>query len=286
MGTSQRKQKKTGERDICSEMTGNEIFETIRAVAREGADSQCFKELRSDKALAAEVAKFLIKKVKKEYELSWLYVTFTRDRFFGPEDWKKYFGIELPKHIYLPVKIEELTAILESPCPFVQGKKVKETHYLFYLPVDFNGEPLTIGKWQEMFPHGSQPKFYRYMNVNAWYKDYGFAKMDTARFSWFLMFEGVIPGTESKTWDEQLALKSENYDVPKLIEVTPMHFLVHKKNDGQRINENIWGRTCDVDSDGDHVRAGNFDGDGFGVCNRDDSYRNSDLGLFLFRKLS
>jgi hypothetical protein len=242
--------------------------------------------LRSGNSLIMVVANFIIERTITPTAADDMLLSILKpERFFGPADWTRHFGIEMPESISLPIPAGQLQSILESPCPFIKGKKVKETHYLYRLPVDFNGEPLTIGKRQEMFPQGSQPKFYRYMNVDAWYKDYGFAKTDTARFSWFLMFEGEIPGTESKNWDEQLALKPDNYDVPKLVECAPMHFLAYKNNDGQWINENMWGRTCDVNSDGDHVYAGYFVGDGFYVFNDYDSDRNSYLGLFLFRKL-
>jgi hypothetical protein len=263
--------------------TFGQVGASLKALEDAGVTLNHLALLRSDELLTRAVADFIIERtITPSAADNALLSILESKRFFGPEDWTRHFGIKMSKSTSLPIPTAQLQAILESPCPFIKDKKVKKTHYLYYLPADFNGEPLTIGKWQEMFPQGSQPKFYLYMNVG--YKDYGFAKTDTARFSWFLMFEGVIPGTEYKNWDEQLALKPENYDVPKLVECAPMHFLAFKKN-GRRINEKMWGRTRDVDSNGDHVSAGHFDDGGFDVSHYYDSYRHPLLGLFLFRKL-
>ena len=265
--------------------TFGQIGATLKALEDAGVTLNHLALLRSDKALTKAVADLIIEKTINPTEADKQLLSILEpERFFGPTDWMRHFGLELPESIALPILIDELKSILDGPCPFVNGKTVKETHYLFYLPADIKGAPLTVKQWQEMFPDDEQPCFYSYMEDDAWYNDFAFAKTDTARFSWFLMFEGVIPGSESKNWEEQIAMKSDGYEVPKLVECTPMHFLAYKKNDGQRINENMWGRTCDVDSGGDHVDAGDFDSDGFGIDSHCDSVRLSSLGLFLFRK--
>jgi len=99
------------------------------------------------------------------------------------------------------------------------------------------------------------------------------------------MFEGVIPDSQNKIWEDQLKMKPDGYEIPKVVEVVPLHFLIYRKNNGQRIDEDVWGRTIDVDSDGSHVRAGRFDGDGFYVYSYYDSHRHSYLGVFFLRKI-
>lgn len=60
MSTSQKREVK---KDICSEMSGNEIFETIRVLNRAGLSAEKFKLLRSNDALAREVADFIAEKI-------------------------------------------------------------------------------------------------------------------------------------------------------------------------------------------------------------------------------
>lgn len=229
----------------------------------------------------------MIEKVKVIDQEVISFLNLDSNQFFSPLDWKKYFDFNFIEEINLefPIKIEKLKTILESQCPFIPDKKIKETHYFFYLPQKINNEPLTIEKWQKMFSKGSQPCFCSYLTTNAWYKEYDFAIKDVTRFSWLLMFKGITPNSVNKNLKQQLITKPHHYEVPKLVECLPLHFLIFKKNKGQRINENIWGRTYDTDNVGDHVITGFFDICGISIFNHVDFYSNSDLGSFFFRKL-
>ncbi|MCB1075385.1 MAG: hypothetical protein KDK59_07605, partial [Simkania sp.] len=62
------------------------------------------------------------------------------DMAFGKAKWEKFFGdtgIEPP----LPLNINE---ILNSPCPFWSGKKVRETHVLILVPRTVSGNPFCL----------------------------------------------------------------------------------------------------------------------------------------------
>ena len=65
---------------------------------------------------------------------------------FGKAEWWKYFGyigVEPP----LPINIEE---ILNEPCSFWPGKKVKETHLLVLIPNTVNGKAFTMNYLGEL----------------------------------------------------------------------------------------------------------------------------------------
>lgn len=203
------------------------------------------------------------------------------DRYFSPQDWIERYGIKVPERITLPVDLVKLAVLVNEPCPFVKGKTVKQTHYLFYMPPDFSGRPLNVMAWQGVSSKGGQPLISDHQMGDL----YPFA-VDIARNSWYLMFEEVVPSMVSKTFNEQLKLKPETYDVSKIIECASMHFLVFDKN-GYHLNESKYGRTWDRDDDGSYFASGNFDKFGFSLNDR--YYLNSDrepeLGIFLHRRL-
>lgn len=60
--------------------------------------------------------------------------------YFGPKEWEKHFG-EVEGVPPLP---RNLLSILESPCRFNKGKKVKETHLLTLIPGKVKGQVLTL----------------------------------------------------------------------------------------------------------------------------------------------
>ncbi|MCB1073127.1 MAG: hypothetical protein KDK96_08530, partial [Chlamydiia bacterium] len=70
---------------------------------------------------------------------------------FGKAKWEKYFGdigVEPP----LPSNIEE---VLNSPCPFWEGKKVKETHLLTLIPSTINGIPFNLDLMEQLIQNPS-----------------------------------------------------------------------------------------------------------------------------------
>jgi hypothetical protein len=59
---------------------------------------------------------------------------------FGAEEWARYFG-EVGIKPPLPSDIDE---ILDGPCPFWPGKRVRDTHLLVLLPATVSGEPFGL----------------------------------------------------------------------------------------------------------------------------------------------
>ena len=111
---------------------------------------------------------------------------------FGAEQWKKYFG-DVGQEPPLPANIHE---ILNSPCPFIQGKKKEETHLLVLIPATLNGQPLTLkrlGALMKARDSKLKEGGYRYFNDNGNHIDTPF---ETSH--WVLMTKDVIEGSRSK----------------------------------------------------------------------------------------
>jgi len=257
---------------------------TLKALQDAGITPEHLAALRSDRGLANAVARLIKQKTVSpsfaEKQLGFL----EPGRFFGPTDWVKIFGIEISEFVASPGLLSRfnLREVLDGPCPFVVGKTVKETHYFFYLPPNFDGKPLTLKTWQRIFPETGEFCFSAYMDSGAWFRDYDFAKEGLARWSWYLMFEGVVPGSGSKTWEEQLAFKPQGYEIPSLVECVPLYLLTACKNGSLR-RPFGYGRTDDF-TDFTRVEVG-FSTKNLDVNQSPPIQVSPSIGLFLFRKL-
>ncbi len=134
---------------------------------------------------------------------------------FGKALWATHFGdigIEPP----LPPNIH---TILESPCPFWPGKKIKETHLLTLIPATINGAPLTLNKLEELIqnPQQGHKAEYRYYNRDI-KNEHGTTPVNQAY--WVLMSRDVIPESRRKSYadQQQLVAQHPHYQVPQAIE--------------------------------------------------------------------
>ena len=147
-----------------------------------------------------------------------------RDFAFGAEDWRRYYGNvrkvpSLPPHIF---------KILMGLCPYWEGKRVKETHFLTLIPESVNDVPLTLNTFQECIknPQGggdaAEYSFYPEGVKNELGKERMVAPY------WALMTKNVLPGSRNKTFTEQEAIlqADSRYGVPKALETTVV-FLTH-----------------------------------------------------------
>ena len=130
-----------------------------------------------------------------------------------------------------------IETILEAPCPFWEGKQVKDTHLLVLIPSHVAGNPLTLEYLGELIqsPQGD--------DYGAKY-DWGLgdlAQPDTDIRSqspgssyWVLITKGMLPGSCKKSYQEQCALvqgyESRTglaYKVPTALEATVVMALHH-----------------------------------------------------------
>lgn len=205
------------------------------------------------------------------------------NRVWGAEEWATIYGVKFTRRqIRVVEKFPWNQDILNSPCPFVRGKTVRETHFARLGLDKVNGVPLTTLEWQKLHPASGEPRFHSYA-PSAWYSEQKFAKEPTCMFRWYLDLQDIIPGSESQTWKQQLTLVPAEYEVASVIRNISKDLQVYQKQ-GSYPNPNRYGRCTDTTSNGDRVSVG------FGVLGglTINNWRGDDpdpyLGLSVSRK--
>jgi len=203
--------------------------------------------------------------------------------FFGVEEWSSLYGVSFSnKQLREVVEFPWSEDVLNAPCPFHKGKSIKETHFAFLGLDTFKGKPLTILKWQELHPDSDQPKFYSYAPDN-WYAKEKFSNESTCGFRWYLMPLEIVPESADKTYAEQIAMLSADYEVPLAIEEVTKIILYYRKN-GVYLNPTSYGRCQDVASDGSRVDVGCLFLEGLDVSDSWGDLRDYGIGLAASRK--
>ena len=134
---------------------------------------------------------------------------------FDQNDWKDSFGT-VGKQLPLPSGIN---AVLEENCPFIRGKKVKDTHILVFIPRTLRGVSLNLNEMQKLTECTSLKleltKEAQQVLGNPWFdKPY-----------WMLITKEFIPNTEGKTLDYQIKqlkkkkFKQLDYEMPCALEI-------------------------------------------------------------------
>jgi hypothetical protein len=204
--------------------------------------------------------------------------------FFGIEDWAALYGVNFSqKQLCAIAEFPWGEDVLNGPCPFYEGKAIRETHFAFLGLDRYMGNPLTIRKWQEIHPANGQPLFYS-CPQDCWYKDEKFANDPTCAFRWYLMPLEIVPKSEYKTYPGQVAMLPAEYEVPFAVEEVTKDLLYHHKN-GTFLNNSCYGRCQDLSSNDFHVSVGYFASDGFLVTHWADGCGYEDIGLAASRKL-
>ncbi|NGX37608.1 MAG: hypothetical protein K1000chlam2_00765 [Chlamydiae bacterium] len=128
---------------------------------------------------------------------------------FQPNDWREYFGVET-QNVQIP---QEALDYLEQPCPFWNGKSVKETHFLFFVPETLNGKAPTPKNLNELVK--GREDFYNF-SINEE------ADKPAEGPYWALITKKIIPESQMKVHEERLELLERNfveYHAPKTSEV-------------------------------------------------------------------
>jgi hypothetical protein len=115
-----------------------------------------------------------------------------------------------------------------------------------------------------------------------WYDNEKFATR-TEKACWRLIRKTPVKDSTSKMWSDQKALLGDEDEVPTARAITYVTMLYYMARN-ERLFEDVYIRTSDVDSGGHRVRVGHFDEDGFRVYRWFDSGRNGDLGVSSARK--
>jgi len=205
------------------------------------------------------------------------------ERYFGPEDWASLYGVRFTKkQLRAVAQFPWNEDLLNSPCPLVAGKTIRETHFAFLELDRINGDPLTIMKWQQLQPAPGQPRFYKY-GSEAWYGNQQFAVRTTGELRWRLMPLEIVPNSTSKTFAEQTAMLPTEYEVPLAVTEVSKVMLYFRKS-GKYANSSRYARVSDLASAGGRVFVGLFAAGGLRVDHFWGGYRGGDLGLSAARK--
>lgn len=179
--------------------------------------------------------------------------------FFGIADWQSFCGVQFTKSQLAKVsQFPWNEKVLTASCPFHPDLQVKDTHFAF-LGVEYldKKRPLTIRQWQELCPASGQPRFYAYP-PECWYKQEQFATTVTCQLKWCLLLKEIVPGSESKLFNEQELMLPAEYEVPSAVAEAAKDLLCYKQT-GVYPNPNRYASTSDVTSDGFRVVVGRCD---------------------------
>ncbi len=202
--------------------------------------------------------------------------------YFGREKWKKYFGY-IGAEPPLPSNIAE---ILNSPCPYWEGKTVAETHMLTLIPATLNGSPFTLNLLGQIIqnPQGGGHTAKYYWEDTTVLKE--IEDVPNGAATWSLITKDVLPGSRRKTYAAQTALLKSEYSTPKALELATA-ILMHQVQIGEKLYSvsPVTFSRCEekVHNSEWRVDIGSFGASGLDVDHFDDD-GNDFLGLAGSRK--
>lgn len=224
-----------------------QIVATLKALEDNGVTLEQLAWLRADPDFAKVVAEFIRKRCiggSVRYNLAIRKIM--GRNFFGVEEWQIFFGVNFSEK-----QLQEIADfpweenILNSPCPFNEDKKIKETHFAFLGLAAINEKPLTILKWKELYPEIPRPRFYMPNPTDSRFiknaLTEGFMQEAICEFRWYLMPLEIFSSSINKTFEEQSTMLIEKYEIPTGIEEVTKCILYYRKN-STYLNYENWAR--------------------------------------------
>ncbi|MBI2952236.1 hypothetical protein HYY27_09080 [bacterium] len=176
--------------------------------------------------------------------------------FFGVQDWSTFCGATLsPDQARRVAAFPWGEEVLNAPCPFVEGRLVRETHFAFLGLGAIDGAPLTVLRLHDLHARAGRPLFYH--AANPWYEKFAFASETTCDFRWRLALQEIVPGSAGKAFEDQMAALPPGYEVPSAVEEA-LKATLHFVKNGVCLNARKWGRCRDTLPDGSRVSVGRF----------------------------
>jgi hypothetical protein len=211
-----------------------------RAIVDQGGSPvPLFNLFRTDNEYACHIAQAMMHKGLVGSIESRLARAVLGRNIFDDADWTSFYDAKLTKKQLREAvgKFPWGEDILNSPCPFNEGKLVKDTHFAFLGISIINGQPLTVVKWLELHPATGQPKFY--FNNDPWHEGQPHTDKTTLTLRWHLLLKDIAPNSTGKTPEEQVMMLPEEYEVPTTIAEVTKDILVFRKT-GTRPNPSRW----------------------------------------------
>jgi hypothetical protein len=160
-----------------------------------------------------------------------------KKNFFGPNEWVRFFGKKV--QIANVPEIPWSQAELENP-------EINQEHFLFLGLDRLDGKPLNLPTWHKVYSGEAHPKFYW-----DWYLSHKFAQV-SCEPRWYLMPVGILEGSRSFSYDRQVALLPDEYEVPTAparVTANVLYYLLNKKY----LDTDYWARTSDKSDGGRRV---------------------------------
>lgn len=232
--------------NLVKETPHSEMNATIEVFDHLGVTREHFTRMRTDKFYAKRIASYMLRGGIDGSIHQKLARALLGQNFFGVEEWSALHGIIFTKKQFREVaEFPWGEDVLNSPCPWNNGKLIRETHTAFLGLEKLKGEPLTILKWHDIYPATGQPKFY--FNENSGYKENDFTKNITCQFRWYLMLKEIVPNSTDKKPADQPGMLPKEYEIPTAISEVTKDLLYFRKNN-VRLNPIKWARTEEMTS--------------------------------------
>lgn len=163
---------------------------------------------------------------------------------FGPDEWLRYYSgkVSFTKAQLAPVsRIPWSKEELRNPA-------IEQEHFLFLGLDKLNEKPLDLVFWHDFSPHGPRYPFNGEENA---YLTHAFARA-VCKFHWYLMPKDTVPNSADHSYDDQLAMLPNDYEVPTATERVTA-YLLHIQLDKRGWGQAKWARTRDRGDGGRHV---------------------------------
>lgn len=139
-----------------------------------------------------------------------------KGNFFGAEEWAShgFVSVLAKQHLLSAMNFPWDEETLSSPCKFISGKTVGETHFAFLGIKEIFGKPLTIAECVRDEKFGIS---YR----NRWYDSEPFFRKQTCEVRWYMMpiAAGLTSSLAGRSYIEQKAMLGEYYEVSTAVEL-------------------------------------------------------------------
>jgi hypothetical protein len=214
---------------------------------------------------------FPMAEVDKDTKMHQLLRTIMGDRFMDAQAWNRLFGAGSVTEE--PTFSPKLLDILDENCRIKHGKKIRDSHLLFFVPKLFKGETLTLSKWSQIIQNdiNSPNRSVRFTDEedtgHNWWLDEQFAHTGPEESQWILMPIDPIPGMTNKDWGEQQDYLKESfpeYNMMGLLELVTGTFLYYFLT-GNRLLSSLDYRTTTTGSANISIGAGEFSAYGFRI---------------------
>ncbi len=183
---------------------------------------------------------------------------------FDVTDWSRYYRLSFAPEVIAAIPPFPWTLeLLNSPCPFVKRKKIRQTHFAFLGLDTVRGKALTLAKFIALHPEKRWPHFDS--GPTQWYLAEGFASIITCSFQWHLLLKRIVPGSKRWAYERQQGMLPPEYEPPLAITEAMKDIFHYRTHFFHRcLNDDCWARCRDRTADGKVVeRSGVSTAPGF-----------------------